>query len=289
MSVLEITDLVKSYRRGFIPKTYEVLKGVTFKLPHQTITAFLGANGAGKTTTFKCMLGLAYPSAGTINYFGGQPLSNAIKKKIGFLPERPYFYDYLTGGEFLRFYGELSLKIKRQDLESKIDALLKKVDLFHAKNKKLKEYSKGMLQKIGVAQALIHDPELVILDEPMSGLDPDGRMYLSELIQQIGREGRCVFFSSHLLNDAEALCERLVILTGGKVSYQGSTDEFVSRMGEKSLITYIARGEKKHKSVETNADLQIEIQNLIKDGATIDSIRKDRNLEQAFIKMGLRS
>lgn len=288
MAVLKIENLVKSYIRGFIPKRQKVLHGVSFELPAKSVTGFLGGNGAGKTTTIKCVLGLAYPDSGSITFFDGKPLSEDVKRKIGFLPERPYFYEYLTGIEFLRFYGQLSGTMKRNVLEDRIAKLLKRVDLIHAKDKKLREYSKGMLQKIGVAQALIHDPELVILDEPMSGLDPDGRFYLAEIIRETASDGRSVFFSSHLLPDAEALCDRLVILKGGSVTYEGPIDTFLQKMGEAAIITYLARGEKQVIRVDTEKALQSELQRLIQQGASIEAVKKDRNLEQAFIKMGLR-
>jgi ABC-2 type transport system ATP-binding protein len=288
MSVLKVEELRKSYKRGFIPKTYEVLKGVSFTLPASGVTGFLGGNGAGKTTTIKCLLGLAFPDSGKITFFNHEPLSEKVRSRIGFLPERPYFYEYLTGQEFLYFYGEISTKLKRKVLLDRIEALLKRVDLYHSRHKKLREYSKGMLQKVGVAQALIHDPEFVIFDEPMSGLDPDGRFYIAEIIRETAAEGRSVFFSSHLLPDAEALCERLVILKGGQVSFEGPMEEFLNKMGEASVVTYLQNGAKQDLRVQDAAELQKEIGRLLQQGAKIDAIRKDRNLEQAFIKMGLR-
>lgn len=289
MSVLKIQNLYKSYKLGFIPKSHEVLKGVSFSLPEKTITGFLGGNGAGKTTTIKCILGLALPDSGRIEFFNNLPLSENVKSRIGFLPERPYFYEYLTGLEFLTFYGQISGKFKKNILNDRILSLLKRVDLLHAKDKKLREYSKGMLQKVGVAQALIHDPELVILDEPMSGLDPDGRFYLSEIIRETAREGRSVFFSSHLLPDAEALCERLVILKNGQVSYEGGLDDFLKKMGDAAIINFIKNGNKESIRVNDEVELQKSLIELINHGAKIEAVKKDRNLEQAFIKLGLRN
>ena len=288
MSILKVTQLEKSYHRGFIPKRHKVLHGVSFDLPEKSITGFLGGNGAGKTTTIKCLLGLAYADSGTTRFFNDQELDESVKKRIGFLPERPYFYEYLTGLEFLEFYGQLSSQLKNRDLKQKSESLLKRVDLWHARDKKLKEFSKGMLQKIGVAQALIHDPELVILDEPMSGLDPDGRYYLAEIIRETAREGRCVFFSSHLLNDAEALCERLVIMRNGVVTYEGGLEPFLAKMGEAAIIRYLANGHEESVRVESDAAVQDQLKQLLRNGAHIVEIKKDRNLEQAFIKMGLR-
>ena len=290
MAILKVTELRKSYKKGFIPKSQEVLKGISFHLPTGSITGFLGANGAGKTTTLKCLLGHIFYNSGEISFFGEKELTPEVLSRIGFLPERPYFYEYLTGSEFLRFYGNLSQKFKtRSALDDRIHMLLKKVDLLHAKDKRLKNYSKGMLQKIGVAQALIHEPELVILDEPMSGLDPDGRFYLSEIIRETAKEGRCVFFSSHLLHDAETLCERIVVMTNGIVSYEGGTQEYIGKMGEASIINYIKNGHPESVKVETYKELQIQIQQLQNRGAIIVSIKPDRNLETAFVNLGLRN
>lgn len=288
MSVLKVENLIKSYKKGFIPRPFRVLHGVNFSLEQGAITGFLGGNGAGKTTTLKCILGLAFPDSGSVEYFGQPFLDRETKKRIGFLPERPYFYEHLTGEEFLQFYGQLSFRIKKADLKERIDRLMKRVDLLHARDRKLRNYSKGMLQKIGVAQALIHDPELVILDEPVSGLDPDGRFYLSEIIRETAREGRTVFFSSHLLNDAEKLCERLVIMKAGRVTYEGRTDAFLEKMGEAAIITFADQGKKVTRRCETQSEMQLALAELLKNGAQIIDIKQDRNLEDAFIRMGLR-
>lgn len=286
--VLKISELKKSYKAGFIPKRQTVLHDVSFSVKAGKITGFLGGNGAGKTTTMKCLLGLAFPDSGEITFFGDQPLNNDVKSRIGFLPERPYFYEYLTGQEFLNFYGRLSSRQSRGDLKIKIEGLLKRVDLWHAKDKRLRSYSKGMLQKIGIAQALVHNPDFVILDEPMSGLDPDGRYYLAEIIRDTAKEGKSVFFSSHLLPDAERLCEELVILRQGKVVYQGSTEAFLRKMGDAAVINYFLAGQKQSLKVQTTEELQEELQKLIQNKATIVDVRPDRNLEEAFIKIGLR-
>lgn len=287
MGILDVTGLKKSYKKGFIPKRFKVLEGIDFSLPEGSVTGFLGGNGAGKTTTLKCVLGLSFPEQGEVTFFGDQKLSPKTKERIGFLPERPYFYEYLTGEEFLTFYGQLS-NMKKSILKERINNLLKKVDLEFARQKKLKEYSKGMLQKIGVAQALVHDPEFVILDEPMSGLDPDGRYYLSEIIRDTAKEGKTVFFSSHLLHDAEKLCQRLVVLKKGLVSYQGEIQGFLDQVGDAFLVTYIASGKREVLRVETQSELQAEVKKLINNGAQIFEVRPDRNLEEAFIKLGLR-
>ena len=290
MSILKVRDLEKSYKKGFIPKSQKVLKGVNFTIEAGKITGFLGGNGAGKTTTMKCLLGLAFPDSGIIEYFGGKPLDSEVKKKIGFLPERPYFYDYLTGEEFLKFYGKVSQSVGNKELLYRIDDLLKRVDLEHARHKQLKDYSKGMLQKIGLAQALIHKPSFVILDEPMAGLDPDGRYYLSELINETAKNGTSIFLSSHLLNDVEKLCENLVILNDGKVAYEGTTRDLIKEMSTKVKIFYLVNGEVQSKECAKGSELQKEIDGLRAEGREILSItEKTFSLEKAFIDMAMKA
>jgi ABC-2 type transport system ATP-binding protein len=288
MNLLQVTGLKKSFKRGFIPRKTEVLKGLNFSVPPGTITGFLGANGAGKTTTMRCVLGLDYPDEGEIRFFG-EPLTVESRRRIGFLPERPYFYEHLTGVEFLRFYAHLTHAWKKAELDARIDMLLKRVDLDFAKNRPIRNYSKGMLQKIGLAQALIHSPELVILDEPVSGLDPDGRMALSEIISETAKTGTAIFFSSHLLHDMEKLCERLVVIKGGLTIYEGSTEELLDQGGVEFEIVYLDRGQRKERRVPTQEALQPELNGLLQNGATVVEVRRLRSsLEEIFVKMALR-
>lgn len=288
MNLLQVSGLKKSYRRGFIPRRTEILKGLSFSVPAGTITGFLGANGAGKTTTMKCVLGLDYPAEGTVEFFGA-PLSVQSRRRIGFLPERPYFYEHLTGVEFLEFYANLTSPWKKAALQERIAQLLKRVDLDFAKNRPLRNYSKGMLQKIGLAQALIHGPELVILDEPVSGLDPDGRLALSEIISETAKLGTAVFFSSHLLHDMEKLCQRLVVIKGGQTIFEGGTEELLDRGGVDFEIVYLDRGQRQSKRVPTQEALQPELKSLMNAGASIVEVRRLRaSLEEIFVKMALR-
>lgn len=288
-SVLSVQELKKSYKKGFIPRTQTVLKGVSFQLEPGTITGFLGANGAGKTTTMKCVLGLARPDSGTVRFFNGEPLSLSVKNRLGFLPERPYFYEYLTGEEFLRFYGQLSTKLSRADLNKRITELLELVGLTEARNRRLRHYSKGMLQKIGFAQAIIHRPELVILDEPSSGLDPDGRMAIADLIHKIANDGAAVFFSSHLMHDTEKHCERLVILKNGSVMYEGATRSFLDKMGVTVEVSGTLKGELVRWTDLTSAQAQERIRSLVSGGGTVQEVRENRKtLEEAFVAAALR-
>jgi ABC-2 type transport system ATP-binding protein len=288
MNLLQVSDLKKSYKRGFIPRKNEVLKGVSFAVPAGTITGFLGGNGAGKTTTMRCVLGLDFPDSGNVDFFGSA-LNAESKRRLGFLPERPYFYEHLTGVEFLSFYARLTSPWKKSVLTDRISDLLKRVDLLHAKDRPLRNYSKGMLQKIGLAQALIHEPELIILDEPMSGLDPDGRLALSEIILETAQKGPAVFFSSHLLHDMERLCERLVVLKDGICIFEGQTDALLDKSGVALEISYLENGHKKSITAKSQDDLQIQIKQLINQGASILEVRRLRaSLEEIFVKMALR-
>jgi ABC-2 type transport system ATP-binding protein len=288
MNLLRVVELKKSYKRGFIPRKNEVLKGVTFHVPAGTITGFLGGNGAGKTTTMRCILGLDFPDSGSVEFFGAA-LSAESKRRLGFLPERPYFYEHLSGVEFLSFYARLTSSWKRSALNDRINDLLKRVDLFHAKDRPLRNYSKGMLQKIGLAQALIHEPELIILDEPMSGLDPDGRLALSEIILETAQKGTAVFFSSHLLHDMERLCERLVVLKDGTCIFEGQTDALLDKSGVALEISYLENGSKKTLTAKSQEDLQIQVKQLMNQGALILEVRRMRaSLEEIFVKMALR-
>lgn len=286
--LLKVADLRKSYARGFIPRRTAVLKGLNFSVPSGTITGFLGANGAGKTTTMRCVLGLDFPDSGSIELFG-RPLDVEGRRRLGFLPERPYFYEHLTGVEFLEFYANLTSSWKKSVLRARIDELLKRVNLDFAKERSLRTYSKGMLQKIGLAQTLIHDPELVILDEPMSGLDPDGRLALAEIILETAKKGTAVFFTSHQLYDTERLCQRLVVMKDGVSIYEGGTEELLDKSGQGAEITYLTNGDRKSLKLE-NADLlQGELKRLLNAGATILEVRRARaTLEEVFVKMALR-
>jgi ABC-2 type transport system ATP-binding protein len=295
-SVLQVRGLKKTFRVGglngkslsLFSSKVEALKGIDFDIHAGKVTGFLGANGAGKTTSIKCILNLAFPDSGEIKYFGSPVLTADVKARIGFLPERPYFYEYLTGREFLRFYGELSDRVRGPSLTRKIEGLLDRVGLIHAKDRPLRSYSKGMLQRIGIAQALVHEPDFVILDEPMTGLDPDGRAEVHEIIRETAATGTAVFFSSHLLPDAEQLCERLVILKQGEVAYEGTTSDLLGQVEKGYHIIYGQAGREFTVDCSTLSDLQVRIDKLRSDGATITEVKKMRlSLDEAFARVAL--
>lgn len=213
---ISVQDLHKTFLHGFFRKKIQVLKGVSFDVQAGEIFGFLGPNGSGKTTTIKILLGLIFPSAGTAQIFGRSIKDVDFKKEIGFLPDSPYFYHYLSGEEFLRFYGHL-FGLRHAALDRKIDELLELVDMRQARKLQLRKYSRGMLQRIGMAQALINDPKLVIMDEPMEGLDPVGRKHFRDIMIRLREQGKTVFFSTHILSDVEMICDRVAIMVQGKI------------------------------------------------------------------------
>lgn len=232
---LTITDLHKSFRLGFIPKTREILKGISLGVEEGTIFGYLGPNGAGKTTTLKTVLGLIFPDRGDIRIFGDAHFSPKSRARIGFLPENPYFYDYLTAAEFLDFYGRL-FGLPAAVRGERTRDLLRRVGLERAADLQLRKFSRGMLQRVGLAQALVNDPAFVILDEPLGGLDPVGRKEIRDLIVQFKREGKTVLLSSHILQDIEMICDRVAIIVGGRILNQGPLDRLVS---EKVLFSEV--------------------------------------------------
>ena len=217
MFAVEILGLEKTYTVGFWRKTKKLgLKNLYLEIPQGEVFGFLGPNGAGKTTTLKLLMGLISPSAGTARILNQPWRDPVVRARIGFLPEQPYFYDHLTPIELLDYYGTLS-GISPAERRSRIPKLLERVGLASQGRTQLRKFSKGMLQRVGIAQAVLHDPEVVFLDEPMSGLDPIGRREVRDFIQSLNREGKTVFFSTHILSDAEALCHRVAVLNKGEL------------------------------------------------------------------------
>ena len=226
MIVLKVENLIKDYPTGFLRKKVRVLKGVSFSVNGGEIFGFVGPNGAGKTTTFKAVLGFVGITGGSVSIMGRPAGDVSVKKHIGYLPENPYFYDYLTGEELLRYMGQLH-GINGKALLRRIDELLEKVNMTHARKVQLRKYSKGMLQRIGIAQALVNDPEFLILDEPMSGLDPIGQREIRELILEEKKKGKTIILSSHILSDVETMCDRVGVIIGGRVVRTGELGELL--------------------------------------------------------------
>ncbi|NEO81192.1 ABC transporter ATP-binding protein [Moorena sp. SIO4G3] len=227
--VVQTSQLRKVYRTGFwLNQKIESLKNCSLSVYQGETFGLLGPNGAGKTTLLKTLLGIVRPTGGQ-GWLLGHPLGNVkVKQRIGYLPENPYFYDYLTGWEFLHFTAGL-FQIPHEVKRKRIPRLLELVGLSQsaARKKQLRQYSKGMLQRIGMAQALINNPEVVFLDEPMSGLDPMGRYQIREIIMSLKAQGKTIFFNSHVLSDVEKICDRIAILANGELICMGALDELL--------------------------------------------------------------
>jgi len=297
-AVIEVEHLRKTFRSPLALRKVRAVQDVSFTVGRGQIFGFLGPNGAGKTTTIKVLTSLIQPSAGNVTVLGGKPTELKTRAKIGYLPETPNFYDYLTAREFLdimaRFYG-LGRKARRK----RVDEMLDMVGMTYAAKRKLRKFSKGMLQRIGIAQALIGDPELVILDEPMSGLDPIGRKDVRDIISSLKERGHTVFFSSHILSDIEMICDEVVVLNKGRAVTAGPLDELL-RPGQ--LMTEIlAQGDGSAEDISGTslelehrpgflrlqckpAEVDVTLQSLLQNGFTIRSVTEARiGLEDLLI------
>jgi ABC-2 type transport system ATP-binding protein len=227
-AAIRIEELTKDYKVGFWrPRPYRALDHLTMSVEQGEVFGFLGPNGAGKTTTMKLLMQLVYPSSGHASILGDPVGSAAVKRRIGYLPENPYFYDHLTAEELLVYFAGL-FGYSPHDCRGRASQLLDQVGIGAERRLQLRKFSKGMIQRVGLAQALVNDPRVVFLDEPMSGLDPIGRRDVRALILKLRDEGRTVFFSSHVLSDAETLCSRVSILVGGRLSVCGKVSELLA-------------------------------------------------------------
>ncbi len=241
MSAIEILGLEKTYSVGFWRKRPKcALRPLNLAVENGEIFGFLGPNGAGKTTTLKMLMGLVFPTGGSARILGMELDDPRMKAQIGFLPEQPYFYDYLTARELLKYYGQLS-GVEASRLEGKVEEALERVSLRDAADLQLRKFSKGMLQRAGIAQAILHDPKVVFLDEPMSGLDPMGRREVRDLIEELKRQGKTVFFSTHILSDAEALCDRVAVIHQGELRGVGHVAELTSSVAGKVELIWNGR------------------------------------------------
>ena len=227
-AAIEIDGLTKDYALGFWRKRMRrSLDNLSLRVEDGEIFGFLGPNGAGKTTTLKLLMGLIFPTAGTARIRGKSIDDVGMHREIGFLPEQPYFYDYLTARELLDYYARF-FGFASADRRERVARFLERVGLTAAADIQLRKFSKGMLQRAGIAQAILHDPKVVFLDEPMSGLDPIGRREVRDIILDLKNQGRTVFFSTHILSDAEMLCDRVAVLVDGKLQGVGAPGEIVS-------------------------------------------------------------
>jgi ABC-2 type transport system ATP-binding protein len=305
MPAIEIVGLEKTYSVGFWRKRPKLaLKPLHLTVEEGEIFGFLGPNGAGKTTTLKMLMGLVFPTAGSARILGMDINDPQMKAQIGFLPEQPYFYDYLTAHELLDYYGRLS-GVPAKELPPRIEKVLERVGLRDVRGVQLRKFSKGMLQRAGIAQAILHEPKVVFFDEPMSGLDPMGRREVRDLMEQLKQEGKTVFFSTHILSDAEALCDRVAVIHLGELRAVGAVAELTSGVQGKIELVWQgtnvpasikALGAECHVTGDTvRAVLKEESQEL-----AIDALRRERlrmislvpvrtTLEQYFVEKLKRS
>jgi len=229
---IEVRGLWKQYEVGFWKKRkITALQPLELTVREGEIFGYLGPNGAGKTTTLKLLMGLVFPSGGGARILGLDHQDPAVKAQIGFLPEQPYFYDHLSAPELLEYFAQLS-GVPAGERKRRVERMLARVGLGDAGGLQLRRFSKGMLQRVGLAQAILHGPKVVFLDEPMSGLDPIGRREVRDLVQQLKEEGRTIFFSTHILSDAEALCDRVAILNRGRVVTVGEVADMLAKVSE---------------------------------------------------------
>ncbi len=283
--VVSADQLSKTFAIGFFRQRVQAVKSVSFTVRRNEVYGFLGPNGAGKTTTIKMLMGLIFPTTGSATLLGAKVPDVRARQKLGFLPETPYFYDYLSGLELLDLCGRL-FGIDAAERRRRSERLYERVGLARVDPRlPLRKYSKGMLQRIGIAQALVNDPELIMLDEPMSGLDPIGRKDVRDLIVELRHEGRTVMFSTHILSDAELLCDRVAIVVGGTMHGEGSLDSLLSPRLLHTEVVAEQDGAKRAHQVAADADLNAELAQLIAAGAKIVSVvpRKE-SLEDLFVR-----
>ncbi|MEI6613514.1 MAG: ABC transporter ATP-binding protein [Chrysiogenales bacterium] len=298
MKTLEITNLKKSFRSNFLIRKYHILKGIDISVEQGEIYGFLGPNGAGKTTTIKCIMGLIFPDEGEI-LINGQPSRSIIaRQQIGFLPENPYFYDYLSASELLHFSASL-FAFPAAYARERIDLLIKLVGLEGHEHLKLRKFSKGMIQRLGMAQALIQDPVCLILDEPFSGLDPIGRKEFRDLILALKSQGKTIFFSSHILQDMEMMVDKVGIIINGRISRQGQLSEMIasstqyheivcSRINEKQLAlinpNFISRDNQFIITLDNEVDINLVVESIIHNSGLIIAVNSvKKTLEDIFL------
>jgi ABC-2 type transport system ATP-binding protein len=297
--------LGKTFRKPFTGRRVEALRGVSFEVRRGEIFGFLGPNGAGKTTTIKMLMGLIAPSQGTMEILGAVAPQPDVMARVGFMPENPYVYPYLSPREFVTMCGRLS-GLRGRVLHDRTETVIDRVGMGYACDRAVGALSKGMLQRVGLAAALVHDPELLVLDEPMSGLDPVGRKEVRDLILEEKHRGRTVFFSSHILSDVELLCDRVCILRRGEVVVAGSMHELLEEGKRRSEVTIAgasaslsaalsglasvtrAVGDTLVLEVEGDAQVRAVVERVLADGARLQSLAPKREtLEDLFVRRAL--
>jgi len=298
-SAIETENLTKEYPFGFLHLQKKTsLEGLNMQVETGEVFGFIGPNGAGKSTTIKLLMGLIFPTAGTARILGKSIGDVEMHREIGYLPEQPYFYDYLTAAEVLDYFARF-YDLSAADRKDRVQKMLKRVGLETAGKIQLRKYSKGMLQRVGLAQAILHDPKVVILDEPMSGLDPVGRREVRDIILELKHDGKTVMFSTHILSDAEMLCDRVGVIVGGKLRGTGAPAQLVDMKtrgmevlfelpgtSNSPLVAKATRTGERYRLEVTEEELYAAIEQLRAAGARILSVSQVRaTLEEFFMNL----
>ncbi len=288
MSALSIKGLSKSYR-GIKLQKVTALVGLDLEIATGEVFGFLGPNGAGKSTTIKSIMGLIRPTAGEVKVFGTPATETLSRRRIGYLPENPSFLDFMTAREYLTFVGA-TYEMDYATLQMESERVLELLDLTGAADRPIRGYSKGMVQRLGLGQALVHDPDIYILDEPMSGLDPIGRALVKDIMRDLKRRGKTVFFSTHITADVEAVCDRVGVITNGVLAAVDGVDNIL----QKGIVGYVIRfcrpdglDDEKHVSTE---EIDAELRRLLESRAVIKAVEPQRkDMESFFMSVVLRS
>lgn len=284
MNAIEITNLTKTFK-GKKGAKVEALQNLSLTIEMGEVFGFLGPNGAGKSTTIKTLMGLLRPTSGTARIMGIDATSPLARQRVGFLPENPAFYDYLTAEEYLAFVGA-GFAMTKAEILKESERVLRLLELFDARKRPMRSYSKGMVQRLGLAQVLLHDPDLYILDEPMSGLDPIGRALVKEIIVDLKKRGKCVFFSTHITSDVESVCDRVGILIQGLLKSVGQVQTIMTEgvVGYSIRVQEAGGGMSSREVYVPKEELSAFIAATEKKGETIELIEpKRKDLESFFL------
>lgn len=280
MNALQIDRLCKTYRGKKLAKV-AALKDLTLQVAAGEVFGFLGPNGAGKSTTIKAVVGLIRADSGEISVFGQPMQSRQSRLRVGYLPENPSFYDFLTAREYLQFVGR-AFAMSDEEIKTQSGTVLELLDLDAAAGRPIRGYSKGMVQRLGLAQAMLHDPDLYILDEPMSGLDPVGRSLVKEIIKDLKKRGKSVFFSTHITADIEVVCDRVGVVAGGRLRAVDSVANIL-QSGVQGYLLQVSRGGVFEEMHVDKAQLQQVLSELVAAGAVIERIEPKRKDMEAFL------
>jgi len=280
MNAIEITGLCKQFSGKRMTKV-DALKGLDLTIAMGEVFGFLGPNGAGKSTTIKLVMGLLRPTSGMAQIMGMDASQAESRRKVGFLPENPAFYDYLSAEEYVAFVGS-QFRMEAGLLAQRSEEVLKRLDLWEARKRPMRGYSKGMVQRVGLAQALVHDPDVYILDEPMSGLDPIGRALVKDIILDLKARGKCVFFSTHITDDVEKVCDRVGVINKGELLVVDRVETILQRGVEGYTVIVTNPDSTKEELFVEKADLQVFIQQSVTKRQSIEKIEPRRKDMEAF-------